>query len=698
MTTPHKAPKWVRRAMGRADPEDVDISEEAIIEAGYRRSHTSFLPVDGAAAQPPSRVSKLKRFLGLGKPAQPAPVDVMDPAQYGRRMSTGARYKALYLLTSQAQKSASGAEAGVEIRTRADPPTLEPFPWTKLPYVSWVLVFISLTQMLMYAPFALCFKNSRRVFRGAYAHVRLVLAGTDPWMAGLQHLITISELAYMYPLSIYSPPSREKDRDMAPRRVRDEGLSAIFQEDVIIAVGDSDWWLTPTQMKVTKGYLRWLTTNSPDVEPNGPRFQRKEYMDLVRLVFEEQGLSTGYPYPYADPDSDQALIQFCTAELGAPLLTKSDDGGFMVDLDFMAGLDIRPGSTRYGGAVHLSPDLKRVTRVVCHGRTYKRGDPAYAGACYVWRSSLLTYLVAVYHVIHVHLLSSALVTTAVRAMDPDHPFRRLLAPFTIGSLNVAFGMSNVITAHGASLDRNVNLTHEALHSVLRGAAKTWDIKTLPEDLRKRGVDKLSAEAYPWGHFATKVHAAIDRFVTTYVDAFWATDEAVEKDAALQAFLADYRGLMPSAVANLPPERATTKAFLRKFANHVIWSVSVMHEHTAHVHDMFASFDIGSVYISGDNDLTDIVKLQPPKTIRFAVVFQQAFTSKHAPSLWQADPTHLHRFFPTELPLEVTKTYMDGLFKVHNELLAFKRDTPGFYPAPASMPLLDPMDVKISVTV
>ena len=99
---------------------------------------------------------------------------------------------------------------------------------------------------------------------------------------------------------------------------------------------------------------------------------------------------------------------------------------------------------------------------------------------------------------------SGMVTTLVREMDPDHPLRRFISPFTINTLSITYGAKVTILMEGSILARNGGYTNEGLVECIRHQTKAWRFETYAEELKRRGTAGLPADRYPWGHFAEKL--------------------------------------------------------------------------------------------------------------------------------------------------------------------------------------------------
>jgi len=359
---------------------------------------------------------------------------------------------------------------------------------------------------------------------------------------------------------------------------------------------------------------------------------------------------------------------------------------------------MRPGYRTYGGAMYLTDDLKHVTKIVLQGTAYTPSDPEFAGALYVFRSGGVYEAVGGPHTVHAHYLDAALVTTCIREMDADHPFRRLLSPFTIASLAVTFGANLSIANDGAILERFGGFQPEGVKMMVREWTKRWRMESFADQLKRKGTAGLSAEAYPYGHFAEKLSYIFDKLADDYMDEYWPTDKDVAADAGLQAFFKSYHDLFPKKTCpNPPPPTCATRATLRSMTSRFMFAVTAQHEQTGNTADSLLAYDAGFVSVPAHGSLKDLASLQPSKQQRVAVQYIQGLTSKHAPSLYQADPKDFQRFLLPDCDPSILKRYMARLWRLHTEVSGFKV-AHGIELRPMSAPALDPIDLKIAVTV
>lgn len=228
--------------------------------------------------------------------------------------------------------------------------------------------------------------------------------------------------------------------------------------------------------------------------------------------------------------------------------------------------------------------------------------------------------------------------------------------------------------------------------IMREHVKDWRMERFPDELKRKGLDTLTKEQYPYGYFGVRLFTVFERFIQSYVDCYWKTDQDVQKDAHVQKFFADYHGLFPSIAETPPPKVATTKDEIVTYLTHLMWSVTAQHEQTGWVAD-YLVHDFAHVSTAGDNQLEDFANLRPSKTSQLGIVFVGALTSRPGATLLQQDWRQLHRFFLPSFDEFHTKAFMTDLMELKVELCRFNMSRKSWL-----FWTFDPEQLEVSVTV
>lgn len=281
--------------------------------------------------------------------------------------------------------------------------------------------------------------------------------------------------------------------------------------------------------------------------------------------------------PWAEMSSDEATSRLAFAGLGAlrlaPVPAGDPDGAAWVsDWAFLSGFDVREGFERYG-AVAWFDEAQRPVRIHwCHGhRDVRPGDPEWAHAKWVWRSTLFVGTTVVDHLVGVHWVVSSQVTAAVKEnLGVDHPLRRLLAPHTFRTVTINYNSTFSLCPELGFVHRATALTADALQEALDAAVKVWRYTTAPEVMARKDAARLG-EDFPfvvdglalWG----VIRAHVDRYVALYYDG-----DAAARDPQVKAMWAQLDGAV--AAVKLPP---LTRESLVDLLAQFIWTVTGLHE-------------------------------------------------------------------------------------------------------------------------
>ncbi|MEM6930349.1 MAG: lipoxygenase family protein [Myxococcota bacterium] len=200
--------------------------------------------------------------------------------------------------------------------------------------------------------------------------------------------------------------------------------------------------------------------------------------------------------PWPDATSDAALSRFARCGPGAHRLRRRTDGrpGFVLPMDQMAALDVRPPFAPYGGDLYLDADFG-VEGIRYGGRWTEPSQPSWEHVKLVFRSSTLGWVTVVDHLCVSHYgIANALALSTRRHLDPEHPLRRFLAPFVYRTATINHRSLQSLMPEGALLHRAGALPWSELRRLYRMAGPEVRYRSLPDDLRDRGLhpDQLSS--------------------------------------------------------------------------------------------------------------------------------------------------------------------------------------------------------------
>lgn len=560
-----------------------------------------------------------------------------------------------------------------------------------------VFIFIfCILRIIIRAPFVIfpccaCSKRQLLLLRADWILIIMCFNGIDRWSAwvvlgfGIENLVIKKEITD----TIVPRPGLKRHK-----RQKNHDLSAVFHEDFMCGEGDYDNWKSPCALSIANKLIRCLNTIYPLTSADGPKFTRVDFEHFIETAFKDFCPFIVPRCHFKDPCSEMGVIKWCTTTLAGRYLMKSDNG-YVCDLQFLERLEIRPGFSSAGGQVFISEDLKSVQKVTFKGKEFKPGDDGWEGALYVFRSSCFGYSILGVHTLHCHFMWGGFVTTCIREMEPDHPFRRFLSPFTVYTMEVNIAAKWIITWKNSVLMRNSSFTWQGLSDAFFYSANEWRVDSFEKLLEALGTDELAKdrESYPYGYFGTKLSKCMQKFAWQYVDHYWPTDEKVREDNGLQFFFREYSALMPLVCRQNCPDVPTTREALVEFMSSFIFAVTAMHEVSGYGNDILGNWAVGHTTASGDNDVYDPNGMRPNKASHLSVLFIAGLTNRPAASLYQENTKNITKYWLDDVDCGICQTFMDDLLEISKEHEAHNegKDSWEFWS-------FDPKKLEISVTV
>eukprot|EP01065_Artemidia_motanka_P030255 TRINITY_DN36270_c0_g1_i1.p1 TRINITY_DN36270_c0_g1~~TRINITY_DN36270_c0_g1_i1.p1 ORF type:complete len:636 (+),score=164.66 TRINITY_DN36270_c0_g1_i1:61-1968(+) len=283
-----------------------------------------------------------------------------------------------------------------------------------------------------------------------------------------------------------------------------------------------------------------------------------------------------------------------------------------VAFSWMGIFSVRPGFERYGATAFFSKDRK-LTKIWWDfgAKMVKPGDADWAHAKWVWKCSVLTGVTFRDHLTGVHLMAGNLLTVASReGLAADHPIRRLVKPFTYGTIGINVAASNTLTC-------NHSLVHRAIALPFEEIQKGWDVilrherqyKQAPEHLKLMGTDKLGGE-YPFGQDWVAFDAVVQKFVDGYVSIYYGgsgqeADDKVLADADVAEFWSKLRAMPGSKVVPLGGDGVRPRDQLVSLLTNLLVFVTGIHNHVGNVGDYLLRPSYSSGKIRPGTEVSDV---------------------------------------------------------------------------------------------
>lgn len=357
-----------------------------------------------------------------------------------------------------------------------------------------------------------------------------------------------------------------------------ERVSAFRPEGMDIPVLDENFparprWATAAVLNCNRRF--------PVVDQSGTWTAERECESTLKRIFGD--LLPDQHEAWDDPTSDAALSQFAFQGLCAHRVQRRPDGGFLVSFGFMEDYEVRDGLARYGGDLRLDErgDVESITYL---GQVFRPDDASWEHIKLVFRSTAFVAVTLIDHLGVTHYgVSNAVALAARRHLPAEHPLRRLLAPFTYGTVAINYAAHTSLVLEGGLLHRAAGLRYDSLLAAIETSFSTIAVESFAARQRRLGVHPESLTAGLRRRFAYTVDgldfaACIARFVD---DAFSERGSlAYVWHAPLFDATAAFWYEVHEALGIAPEELSS--AALRRFLDYVLFTVTVFHKQVGYV--------------------------------------------------------------------------------------------------------------------
>jgi arachidonate 15-lipoxygenase len=187
---------------------------------------------------------------------------------------------------------------------------------------------------------------------------------------------------------------------------------------------------------------------------------------------------------------------------------------------------------------------------------------------------------AVTHLARTHLFVGTFVMATHRQLPVSHPLSLLLRPHFEGTLAINDAAQRVLIAPDGAVDRLLSSTIDNSRVLAVRGLQSYGFNgaMLPKQFKQRGVDDPNLlPVYPYRDDALLVWDAIHQWVSDYLNLYYATDEDVQKDAALQAWAAEAQAYDGGRVPDFGEDGGIkTRDYLVDAATLIIFTASAQH--------------------------------------------------------------------------------------------------------------------------
>lgn len=179
-----------------------------------------------------------------------------------------------------------------------------------------------------------------------------------------------------------------------------------------------------------------------------------------------------------------------------------------------------------------------------------------------------------------HFMMEPFAISMARQLSENHPINILLKPhFRFMLANNFFARGTLIAKEG-QVDKLLAGTLKESLQLVKDSYEDWDLFqfSFPNELKNRGMDDSNKlPHYPYRDDGKLLWDAIEKFVSNYVDIFYATDADVVADTELKAWAEELSGKANNKIkAPGMPQSITSKAQLIEILTTLIFTCGPQH--------------------------------------------------------------------------------------------------------------------------
>jgi hypothetical protein len=266
----------------------------------------------------------------------------------------------------------------------------------------------------------------------------------------------------------------------------------------------------------------------------------------------------------------------------AMLLERDPDGALCWDLRRLADFEHHPGLCSLGLRVDfVQPDGS--SRLVASQiesvdlGVVRPDDAAWEGAVSLAVCAATTHTALIRHFMAVHLVSGDHWDVATRNQLPtDHPLYRLLWPHIFNSFYTNYAVTPPQLLPDGDFVNMFSFTHAGLMSYFDEMYPTYDIAVTDPvaDWARRGLGDETFEC-PSQANLIDLFELMHAHASRYLDAYYDTDEALQSDPAVRAWLTELATLVPNGIG--PVTDDPTKAGLARVIGGYMYEGNTIHD-------------------------------------------------------------------------------------------------------------------------
>eukprot|EP01134_Creolimax_fragrantissima_P008296 CFRG8296T1 len=359
--------------------------------------------------------------------------------------------------------------------------------------------------------------------------------------------------------------------------VKDDAVKKVTIGSVTVDLIEKDQFLGPVQAKkyvLLKTLQDGLVFPLEDVVVQGTEQEVKVALDHVGVLqtFPKQN------HQWDEFSSNAAFSRFFFYSAGSVTLAERSEeeiasdtfGPFVVNLEHLKDLQVRPGFEKYGYKAYFSEEQQPTCiEDSSTGEKYRPDHYNWEQMKFRVRQSATMQLTGINHLLATHFIVANGVTTSMALNLPvHHIIHRFCTVHTFRTAYVNNSAMYSLIPERSLFHRQTALTAEAQVKLLEEGFKKCDLwRPCPEQPIGHRLKKLSDEdKFPVHKHSVLYHAVVERYVKNWLDKAYTEDSYLLGDAALRAFYAGVQSSTQQQAYVLPIEfnRANLQSMLTQF--------------------------------------------------------------------------------------------------------------------------------------
>lgn len=197
-----------------------------------------------------------------------------------------------------------------------------------------------------------------------------------------------------------------------------------------------------------------------------------------------------------------------------------------INLNEMLNYDVRNGFMKYGGCLYI--DTNDNMQIEYSGNIYTQLSPEWNRIKFIFKSSLIVYLVIKYHASYYHLIYGSLIPTVLLGMPPSYEIRRLMLPFIYNNLQAAEKAHTVLYGGGKYFHRLFAFTESALNNFVKHIFNEFEHRGFTSHYSKFSKYFPSlTDKYPYFEDGLDLYNIFKTFIDKYMKQYISSDEIKE---------------------------------------------------------------------------------------------------------------------------------------------------------------------------